>query len=433
MTKLELTRRDVLLGGATAAASITLAALPRLARATDTKERTPRNLIMIFARGGWDVTYALDPKAAAPGIDIPAGRTRNFGELPIFVDESRPAVTDFFTAWGSVSCVIRGIHVRSIVHSDCERRVFTGASGFSSPDLGAICGHEIGRDRPAPYLVLGRVAYPGPLGGSAVQVGFTKQIKALIDPASDYREASGLPPFRPDAEDEDAIRRFVVARTERERATRGQRGSNRARLDDFLGALKSGDALRKNADRLGPRAVSNGTTEQLQLGVGAIETGLARAVAVTDDQPGGMNGWDTHFDNSPQGQYHDTLFAGLKALAEDLAARPGSSPGSKLLDETVVAVFSEMSRTPKKNSRGGKDHWPVTSALVFGAGVAGGRAVGATDDRLGALRVNLTTGAPDEGGEIVRTETLAAGLLELVGVDPASYFPTTEAIRAHIA
>jgi uncharacterized protein (DUF1501 family) len=111
------------------------------------------------------------------------------------------------------------------------------------------------------------------------------------------------------------------------------------------------------------------------------------------------------------------------SLAQELETR-------KLFDNTVVFVLSEMGRTPKLNQSAGKDHWPVTSALVFGAGVAGGRVIGATDNQLGAQSMNLTTGAVDASGKQLQTGNLVAGVLALAGVDPSSYFPSVEPLHA---
>jgi len=80
------------------------------------------------------------------------------------------------------------------------------------------------------------------------------------------------------------------------------------------------------------------------------------------------------------------LLAGGRYLeaAQRLEALPAPEGGS-LLDQTTVLVMSEMGRTPIHNAAIGKDHWPVTSAMLVGAGVAGGRVVGATDDELESL------------------------------------------------
>lgn len=66
----------------------------------------------------------------------------------------------------------------------------------------------------------------------------------------------------------------------------------------------------------------------------------------------------------------DQAFA---ALIEDMDQRG-------LLKETLVCFVTEFGRTPKVNERQGRDHWTHSFTFVFaGAGVAGGRVVGATD------------------------------------------------------
>jgi uncharacterized protein (DUF1501 family) len=136
---------------------------------------------------------------------------------------------------------------------------------------------------------------------------------------------------------------------------------------------------------------------------------------------------DTHDTNTDQAAAHDELYAGVTQLADKLAAKPGARQGSTMLDETVVLVMSEFSRTPKLNAQLGKDHWPVTSALVFGGGVAGGRAYGGTSPTLEAQRIDYATGAPSDSGHNLEAKNFAAGILSLCGVDPATHLPSTEA------
>ena len=102
--------------------------------------------------------------------------------------------------------------------------------------------------------------------------------------------------------------------------------------------------------------------------------------------------------------------------------------GQTLLDETVVAVMSEMGRTPLLNEGEGKDHWPITSALVFGAGVRGGTLCGGTDEGLLPLNTDLATGRPGMG-QVIYPENFNAGLLELVGVDPSIHYPHITPLR----
>jgi hypothetical protein len=93
--------------------------------------------------------------------------------------------------------------------------------------------------------------------------------------------------------------------------------------------------------------------------------------------------WDAHAHKtaapSTLVDYRDTLGPqfdrGLSALLDDLHARG-------LLRDTLVIATGEFGRTPRLNVSGGRDHWShCWSALVAGAGVAGGQVIGASDPR----------------------------------------------------
>jgi uncharacterized protein (DUF1501 family) len=92
-----------------------------------------------------------------------------------------------------------------------------------------------------------------------------------------------------------------------------------------------------------------------------------------------------------------------------------------------------MGRAPLGNADSGKDHWPVTSALVLGGGVAGGRAYGGTDDQCIDQPVDLATGRVDPAGVRLYTANVLAGVLELVGVDSSQYLPGVEPLRGFAA
>src|SRR5688500_2892731 len=115
-------RRDLLKGGALmGAAALVPSFLASKARAQ--AAATPRKLIMVLNSGGWDQTFALDPKPWLPLVDVAPGALRSFGDLTIWSDASRPNVDTFFTKWADRSCIVNGVQVRSFVHSDCMKRM----------------------------------------------------------------------------------------------------------------------------------------------------------------------------------------------------------------------------------------------------------------------------------------------------------------------
>jgi hypothetical protein len=421
---LDLTRRHFLFGSV---AMLGAAALVRGSGSAKAEVTTPpRNLVLVVGYGGWDTTYVFDPKPGMPAIDAPEGEIVELGGVPIFDHESRPAVRAFFEAYGAMSTVVNGVQVQSLVHSDCSKRVLTGTASDTNPDVGAITAHELGRERPVPYFVLGQTSYAGPYASIAARAGTANQLGTLIDPLVGYPLGDPTMPQLPfvlDADEEELVRAHVAARAERMRERVGQVGTNRGRIDDFLASLQRGDDLR-TIGGLGDLDYTRDLGVQATLAVNALERELSWAVQIE------TGSFDTHDANALQVPQHEMLFTGLKLLVDALADKPGKAGGPTLLDETVIAVVSEMGRTPLLNATGGKDHWPVTSALLLGGGLPGGRVLGGTTDLLAARSVDLATGLPGEGGKQLQYSNFAAGLLAAVGVDPAVYLPNAEPLHA---
>ncbi len=133
-----------------------------------------------------------------------------------------------------------------------------------------------------------------------------------------------------------------------------------------------------------------------------------------------QRGWDTHKDlytrlkegftgaKIPVGLV-PSLDSALSALLDDLT-RTG------LLDETLIVVMGEFGRTPKLNTSAGRDHWPrVFSVLLAGAGIPGGRVIGASD---------ATGESPRE--RPVTPADLAATIYTLLGIDPHTKLTTPD-------
>jgi uncharacterized protein (DUF1501 family) len=106
-----------------------------------------------------------------------------------------------------------------------------------------------------------------------------------------------------------------------------------------------------------------------------------------------------------------------------------------LRDKLYVLVTSDFGRTPRYNTGNGKDHWNVTSTLVFGPGIRGGRAIGKSDEGQKALRVgksDVTQSLPDtdSSGARIHASHIHRELRRVLGVDKATFinqFPLTSA------
>ena len=414
---MKLSRRDALRAGAVITAGTIVSPWSGSALA----QAPARNLILVLGRGGWDTTYALDPKPGSTTIDAPEGTLERFGDVTILGHPSRPSVSEFFRRYASSSAIVNGVQVRSFVHSDCIKRILTGTPSDANPDLGAIVAYELGRDLPVPYLVLGNSALSGPLAAYTARAGTTNQIATLLTESSGTQidpALTGDPAFLPTSNEDALVARYLNASTERVRAVRGQRGANARELEAFTQSLERGGLLRQFAEGgFAGRDYTPDISVQVDVAVRALERGLCRAVMMETGD------FDTHQNNEDQSERHEALFAGLLALNERLAT-------SGQLDRTLVVVLSEMGRTPKLNANRGKDHWPVTSTLVYGAGVRGGRVLGQTNDKLDAVSLDLATGAPNAQGKQLQTANLLGGILELVGIEPSAYLAGVEPFRA---
>jgi uncharacterized protein (DUF1501 family) len=416
-----MNRRDFLRIGGAAGALAALTPMVRKSHAQSPATRSPKRLVLVLAQGGWDTTYALDPKVQSAKVDVPAGAVQQFGNLDVFTDASRPNVTAFFTKYASQTAVIRGISVASVAHAECVKRMATGTREETNPDMGAIVAHDLGNDLPLPYLILGDTAFTGEYAVSAGRVGATNQIIALLDPNQAYPTGMATP-FRPSDAEDALLKRYASASVDREKAVRGASGYNRRRLDDFIEAIDRGEALKPVRAGFGTRGRTLLLDSQVNLALDALQQGISRAVMLNT-----RLAWDTHTQNDDQAGFHESTFAGLTSLMDQLAARDGWSAGSKMLDDTVVVCFSEFSRTPRLNANMGKDHWPVTSALVMGAGIAGGRAYGQTTDDMQAVPVQVGSSTTN-----LMSQHFVGGVLAACGVDPGAHL-SSEVFDAFVA
>jgi hypothetical protein len=123
--------------------------------------------------------------------------------------------------------------------------------------------------------------------------------------------------------------------------------------------------------------------------------------------------WDMHqnmFDRAYRPNMYQMcaeLDIGVATLAADLRA-------SGDLSQTLIVMMGEFGRTPGDlNSRGGRDHHKDAMAVaMLGGGVAGGRAIGATDS-TGERVVDYGWSQQ----RVIRMEDIAATMYSAIGID----------------
>ncbi|MEX0714241.1 MAG: DUF1501 domain-containing protein [Pirellulales bacterium] len=130
-----------------------------------------------------------------------------------------------------------------------------------------------------------------------------------------------------------------------------------------------------------------------------------------------FGGWDHHWDlKAGMERYLPMVDSAVSALFTDLSERG-------LLDQVLVVLCGEFSRTPRMNDGGnggapmsmgtpGRDHWGNSMfCLLGGGGVRGGRVVGSTN-RLGEVPQDRPVTPCD----------IHATIYQVLGVDPGTSF-----------
>ena len=127
-------------------------------------------------------------------------------------------------------------------------------------------------------------------------------------------------------------------------------------------------------------------------------------------------GWDHHVDIYPKCRTRlPSWDQSVAALINDLDERG-------MLDTTLVLALGEFGRTPKVNTRGGRDHWSnAMSVLIAGGGTPPGLVVGATD-KNGYSAVE----------RVLSPENFASTVYTKLGINPDSIYYTPQGRPTHL-
>jgi hypothetical protein len=105
-------------------------------------------------------------------------------------------------------------------------------------------------------------------------------------------------------------------------------------------------------------------------------------------------------------------------LLHEMKATPVAG-GKTLLDDTLVVIFSEFSRTWPGTAC---DHWPATSVIMAGGGIAGNRQIGTFDLEVDSYSpLGVPIGLLDEGGQMIsrapRSSDVTFTALKVLGIE----------------
>lgn len=401
-----LSRRGLLQG---AAASAAFASLSGSARAASLAPEQ-RRFLFITTCGGWDPVCAFAPLLGLNTVHAePQASLAQAGGVPYVSHPDRPSVDRFFAEHGAGLAVVNGLYVPSVSHSIALRLMCTGNVSAKGGDWPTRIAAAQAPDFLIPHMLIGGPGFAGEMGMFVARASSSSQLADLS--SGTILNNSEVPVVLPQEQASASVSAWLQTQNSESAQARGHLSASYAQAMEQAEALQ---ALDPSFNLSGGDSFS----DQLRLGLDVLSAGLSRCVTLSHPERSSLTRWDTHSDSHrKQSELFEDLFAQLLELQERLATTAGSQGGA-LAEEVVVVVLSEMGRTPLLNGSGGKDHWPYTSALLFGAGIAGGQVIGAFDEGLVGQRVDPLSGAVDPGGVLMSQETLGATLMHLGGLDP---------------
>lgn len=408
----------------------------------------------MHAGGGWDPTMFCDGKLTAEGVTpdyenklvtavqdingIPVPSQTKDGKF-LLRDNTNPVEdpVHFFQTVGQSFLVFNGVDTQTNNHDTGTQGVACGHNDVELPSLAALFAGYIAQQRniPMAFLAGGYYNRTGDVVGASRFPGDKVPLLAqpfMANPNDDKPLVS-----------EFAMQKILALRNDRlvdlqQRATlpRNKRTINAlvdaSRAGGALGLLKSvaeapAPGIDTFANDLPPdckayltAAQNGGNPRFIDMGR-QLETILrCFAGGVSASATWAQGGFDTHSNHDTNQQ---TAMANFVSRIRYVMLR-AQQLGIK--DKLYVLVTSDFGRTPRYNTGNGKDHWNVTSMLLAGPGITGGRAIGKTDQGQKAMRVAKgntaqTVADNDTNGVRIHAGHLHREMRRVLSVDKANF------------
>jgi hypothetical protein len=318
-------------------------------------------------------------------------------------------------------CLVRSGTHDNDHHETATNWVLSGKFGTpfgDHPAMGAIVAHETGfAGKVPPYVAVPKnPSFTWELGKSAWLGGRYESFKAgnPNDKAWKVRDLACPAQMTPTILE----RRRTLLQAVDTLSAHIQGNDQMATYDEF--AQKAADmilspdaqnafALEKESEKLRDTYGRSEFGQSCLLARRLVESGV-RFVTVN------YGGWDHH------AKIFESLDKKLPEFDQGLSALLNDLHDRGTLKETLVLVMGEFGRTPKVNKDAGRDHWGQAGSMLFaGAGVQGGKIIGATD-KNGAF----VTERP------VRPADVCWTVYDALGIDPQKMVVTPEGRPTHI-
>ena len=422
-----LTRRNCIrmgLGGLFGTSFVDILRLRGLSAET-TRSIAPQatSCILIWQDGGPTHYEMFDPKPGAPA--------EIRGEFePISTALPGVAFSEHMTRLAAMNdrfSLIRSIRHNQGNHGAGNHYMMTGAppripvgcGAFVSfhPSLGSVAARELGRnDGLPPYFSLARMSRSG--GPNFLGARYAPFVVADNPDSSDFRVRDVALPKGLTAEafqHRTDLRHLVdtLPRIREESAA-----DPVSALDDFYQqghslitspAAQAAFNIHEESDTVRASYGRNSFGQRCLFARRLVEAGVP-FTTVYD------GGWDHHVDIYPKCRTR------LPAWDQTVAALINDLDERGLLETTLVLALGEFGRTPKVNTRGGRDHWSnAMTVLIAGGGTPPGLVVGATD-RNGYSAVE----------RVLSPENFASTVYTKLGINPGQFYYTPQGRPVHL-
>ncbi len=361
----------------------------------------------LHATGGWDTSMLCDAKTTAPG-PVPAFQNNavyqvgsvNGIAVPTFSDAKTPFLLQdeygapleepahFFANAGRGFLVLNGVDMQTMTHETGIQVAHCGSKDLALPSLAALYAAKCAATHDLPLSYLGGGSYDVTAGLIGVSRWPGSLLSTVADPLG-QSDPSGATLKQAMATGLTKLRSQRLARLESQmtlplgkraleqfkKASVGAEPLNRLSAipaPDFEAMAEGFPALTRVYAK--PSLPSLGA--QLEPILRCFKAGVSAAATVSMGD----------FDN--QHVFHDVRHN--RAMGPFLAKIRYVLLRAEQLgiaNKLFILVTSDFGRAPLYSGIGGKNHWNITSMLVHGPGIRGGRVIGKTDEALNPYRV----------------------------------------------
>jgi hypothetical protein len=416
-------RRSFLAAAGLGTATLFMPTLGRRGRAAPATKYGGPYFILIHASGGWDPTMVCDPKGGTINQGFQASEILTAGNIryaPVQYNENGRTFSNqqFFDKWGPSALIINGLDTTTGNHDTGTRAVWSGRVMDGFPSFAAVVSAAKSPGNPLGFIANGGYEETGGLV-PLTRLGNADTVRRLAMPNRvDPTNAGNQDKYASDATWE------RVQRVQRQRLDDLRQRQGLPRLQGAMSTLYGARTSTNEIEQLAAALPSNDQLNQAWnslhrqalVALAGFKTGLSVAASLS------VGGFDTHGNHDEaQGRALFFLMSGIDLILAEIAA-------AGMQNSVYVIVGSDFGRTPKYNSGNGKDHWNITSMMLWGPEIRGNRVVGATDDAYKAKSVDPATLAEKSDGTRIRPEHVQAALRKLAGIsqsEPARQFPIT--------